>query len=63
MDVDEKNCVASERAVLQDKALQQYKRGDLVSVKIKNIVPYGAFGSIVDAQTGQMTGGDVSCAP
>lgn len=60
MDVEEKNCIASEKAVLQGNALQQYKRGDIVSVKIRTIVPFGAFGSIVDAQTGQMTGGEVS---
>lgn len=57
VDVEARNCIVSERATLQDKAINQYKRGDVVDVSIRNLVPYGAFGTIVDPETKQIIGG------
>ena len=48
---------------MQDQAVQRLKRGDVVDIMIKSIVPYGAFGNIVDPQTKQVTGGSVSPRP
>ena len=44
---------------MQDQAVQRLKRGDVVDIMIKSIVPYGAFGNIVDPQTKHVTGGSV----
>ena len=51
--------ILSERAAIMEDAMDQLKAGDIVDAVVRNLVPYGAFVSIKDPQTSELTGGHV----
>ncbi len=52
--------ILSERAAIMEDAMDKLKAGDVVEAVVRNLVPYGAFVSIKDPQTLELTGGHVS---
>ncbi len=52
--------ILSERAAIMEDAMDKLKAGDVVDAVVRNLVPYGAFVSIKDPQTSELTGGHVS---
>lgn len=52
--------ILSERAAIMDDAMGTLKAGDVVEATVRNLVPYGAFVSIKNPQSGELTGGHVS---
>ena len=64
VDVDKKQCIVSAKEAIQAQAVRKYKQGDTVDVRIDYIVPYGAFGSIKNPETGAFDSGNVrTCEP
>lgn len=60
VDVDTRTMILSERAAIMEDAMGTLKAGDVVEATVRNLVPYGAFVSIKNAQSGELTGGHVS---
>ncbi len=60
VDVDSRTMILSERAAIMEDAMDKLKAGDVVEAVVRNLVPYGAFVSIKDPQTSELTGGHVS---
>jgi len=60
IDVDSRTMILSERAAIMEDAMDKLKAGDVVDAVVRNLVPYGAFVSIKDPQTSELTGGHVS---
>lgn len=54
--------IVSERAAIMEEAIHRVQPGDTVTVVVRNLVPYGAFVTIKDPASGDLTGGHVSCA-
>ncbi|KAA6427605.1 MAG: ribosomal S1-like RNA-binding domain-containing [Trebouxia sp. A1-2] len=57
VDVDSRTMILSERAAIMEDAMDKLKAGDIVDAVVRNLVPYGAFVSIKDPQTSELTGG------
>ena len=54
--------ILSEREAIMDEAIHQVQPGSTVTAVVRNLVPYGAFVSIKDPETGDLSGGHVSLA-
>ena len=54
--------ILSERAAIMEEAIHKVQPGDTVTVVVRNLVPYGAFVTVKDPVSGDLTGGHVSCA-
>ena len=52
--------ILSEREAIMDEAIHKVQPGSTVSAVVRNLVPYGAFVSIKDPETGDLSGGHVS---
>ena len=59
VDVDSRTMILSERAAIMEDAMGTLKAGDVVEATVRNLVPYGAFVSIKNPQSGELTGGHV----
>ena len=51
--------ILSERAAIMDDAMHKLKAGDVVNAVVRNLAAYGAFVSIKDPETAELTGGHV----
>lgn len=54
--------ILSERDAIMDDAIHKVQPGSVVTAVVRNLVPYGAFVSIKDPETGDLSGGHVSSA-
>lgn len=52
--------ILSEREAIMDDAVHKVQPGSTVTAVVRNLVPYGAFISIRDPETGDLSGGHVS---
>lgn len=52
--------ILSEREAIMDDAINKVQPGSTVTAVVRNLVPYGAFISIKDPETGDLSGGHVS---
>lgn len=57
VDVDTRTMILSERAAIMDDAMHKLKAGDVVNAVVRNLAAYGAFVSIKDPETAELTGG------
>lgn len=54
--------ILSEREAIMEDAIHKVQPGSVVTAVVRNLVPYGAFVSIKDPETGDLSGGHVSAA-
>ena len=59
---DTRTMILSEREAIMDSAIHKVQPGSVVTAVVRNLVPYGAFVSIKDPETGDLSGGHVSSA-
>lgn len=57
---DTRTMILSEREAIMDSAIHKVQPGSVVTAVVRNLVPYGAFVSIKDPNTGDLSGGHVS---
>lgn len=57
---DTRTMILSEREAIMDDAIQKVQPGSIVTAVVRNLVPYGAFVSIKDPESGDLSGGHVS---